>query len=65
MSRRRQATKRPVTRDGKFQSFLVSCLANTIMKGVNKRTAHSVVSGTIEQLDSLLLRAMMDRRGDE
>ena len=50
MSRRRQATKRPVTRDGKFQSVLVSRLVNTIMKGGNKSTAQRIVYGAFDQL---------------
>ncbi len=43
MSRRRQATKRPIIKDGKFQSTLVSRLVNTIMKGGNKSTAQRIV----------------------
>ena len=31
MSRRRQATRRPISKDGKFQSTLVSRLVNTVM----------------------------------
>ena len=36
MSRRRQATRRPVNKDGKFQSVLVARLVNTIMQGGKK-----------------------------
>jgi small subunit ribosomal protein S7 len=50
MSRRRQATKRPVTRDGKFNSVLVSRLVNTIMKGGNKSTAQRIVYGAFNQI---------------
>ncbi len=50
MSRRRQATKRPVTRDGKYQSTLVSRLVNTIMLGGKKSTAQRIVYGAFDQL---------------
>ena len=50
MSRRRQATKRPIIRDGKFQSILVSRLVNTIMKGGNKSTAQRIVYGAFDQI---------------
>ncbi len=41
MSRRRQATRRPVNKDGKFQSTLVARLVNTIMQGGKKSTART------------------------
>ncbi len=50
MSRRRQATRRPVSRDAKFQSVLVSRLVNTIMRGGNKSTAQRIVYGAFDQL---------------
>jgi small subunit ribosomal protein S7 len=50
MSRRRQATRRPVGRDAKFQSALVSRLVNTIMRGGKKSTAQRIVYGAFDQL---------------
>jgi small subunit ribosomal protein S7 len=50
MSRRRQATKRPVLKDGKFQSTLVLRLVNTIMKGGKKSTAQRIVYGAFDNL---------------
>jgi small subunit ribosomal protein S7 len=50
MSRRRQATRRPVSRDAKFQSALVSRLVNTIMRGGKKSTAQRIVYGAFDQL---------------
>jgi small subunit ribosomal protein S7 len=50
MSRRRQATRRAVSRDGKFQSVLVSRLVNTIMRGGKKSTAQRIVYGAFDQL---------------
>lgn len=50
MSRRRQATRRPVSRDAKFQSVLVSRLVNTIMRGGKKSTAQRIVYGAFDQL---------------
>ena len=50
MSRRRQATRRPVNRDAKFQSALVSRLVNTIMRGGKKSTAQRIVYGAFDQL---------------
>jgi small subunit ribosomal protein S7 len=50
MSRRRQATKRPVQRDGKFQSALVARLVNTVMFSGKKSTAQRIVYGAFEQL---------------
>jgi small subunit ribosomal protein S7 len=48
MSRRRQATRRPATKDGKFQSTLVSRLVNTIMQGGKKSTAQRIVYGAFD-----------------
>ena len=50
MSRRRQATKRPVSRDGKFQSALVARLVNTVMYSGKKSTAQRIVYGAFDQL---------------
>ena len=50
MSRRRQATKRPVSRDGKFQSVLVSRLVNTVMLCGKKNTAQRIVYGAFNQI---------------
>ncbi|MCU0786421.1 MAG: 30S ribosomal protein S7 [Verrucomicrobia bacterium] len=50
MSRRRQATRRPVSRDAKFQSALVSRLVNTIMRGGKKSTAQRIVYGAFDRL---------------
>jgi small subunit ribosomal protein S7 len=50
MSRRRQATRRPVSRDAKFQSVLVSRLVNTIMRGGKKSTAQRIVYAAFDQL---------------
>jgi len=50
MSRRRQATRRPVARDGKFQSVLVSRLVNTVMRCGKKSTAQRIVYGAFDQL---------------
>ena len=50
MSRRRQATRRPVNRDAKFQSALVSRLVNTIMRGGKKSTAQRIVYAAFDQL---------------
>jgi small subunit ribosomal protein S7 len=50
MSRRRQATKRPATKDGKFQSVLVSRLVNTIMQGGKKSTAQRIVYGAFDSI---------------
>ena len=43
MSRRRQATRRPIAKDGKFQSALVSRLVNTVMTCGKKSTAQRIV----------------------
>jgi small subunit ribosomal protein S7 len=50
MSRRRQATRRPVSRDAKFQSVLVSRLVNTVMRCGKKSTAQRIVYGAFDQL---------------
>ena len=50
MSRRRQASKRSVTKDGKYQSTLVSRLVNTVMISGKKSTAQRIVYGAFSQL---------------
>lgn len=50
MSRRRQATRRAVNKDAKFQSALVSKLVNTIMRGGNKSTAQRIVYGAFDRI---------------
>jgi small subunit ribosomal protein S7 len=50
MSRRRQATRRPVAKDAKFSSALVSRLVNTVMQGGNKSTAQRIVYGAFDQI---------------
>jgi len=50
MSRRRQASHRPATKDGKYQSTLVSRLVNTVMISGKKSTAQRIVYGAFDQL---------------
>src|SRR5438477_6000069 len=50
MSRRRQATRRPVQKDAKFNSALVSRLVNTVMTSGNKSVAQRIVYGAFDQL---------------
>src|SRR5271165_6871588 len=50
MSRRRQATKRPVLSDGKFNSTLVSRLVNTVMICGKKNTEQRIVYGAFDQI---------------
>ena len=50
MSRRRQATKRPVSRDGRYQSVIVSRLVNTVMRCGKKSTAQRIVYGAFDRL---------------
>src|SRR3954470_10042433 len=50
MSRRRQAAKRPVTKDTKFNSTLVSRLVNTVMVCGKKSTAQRIVYGAFDQI---------------
>ena len=50
MSRRRQATRRPIAKDGKFQSVLVSRLVNTIMMCGKKSTAQRIVYGAFDTI---------------
>jgi small subunit ribosomal protein S7 len=48
MSRRRQATRRTITPDGKFQSTLVSRLVSTVMISGKKNTAQNIVYGAFD-----------------
>jgi small subunit ribosomal protein S7 len=50
MSRRRQATKRPVQSDAKFSNTLVSRLVNTVMKSGKKSTAQRIVYGAFDRI---------------
>jgi small subunit ribosomal protein S7 len=50
MSRRRQAVRRPVSKDAKYNSTLVSRLVNTVMCGGNKSVAQRIVYGAFDQL---------------
>jgi len=50
MSRRRQATKRPVPKDAKFSSSLVSRLVNTVMISGKKTVAQRIVYGAFDQI---------------
>jgi small subunit ribosomal protein S7 len=50
MSRRRQATRRTVAKDGRFQSTLVARLVNTIMHGGKKNTAQRIVYGAFDSI---------------
>ena len=50
MSRRRQATKRPLVEDAKYHSALVTRLVNTIMQGGNKSTAQRIVYGAFDKI---------------
>src|SRR5271169_7022458 len=50
MSRRRQATKRTVPKDGKFKSTLVTRLVNTVMICGKKSTAQRIVYGAFDSI---------------
>ena len=50
MSRRRQATRRPIAKDAKFNSTLVTRLVNTVMQGGNKSVAQRIVYGAFDEL---------------
>src|SRR5439155_21685714 len=52
MSRRRQAVKRPVIKDAKFNSTLVSRLVNTVMASGNKSVAQRIVYGAFDQISA-------------
>jgi len=50
MSRRRQATKRPLATDPKYRSTLVTRLVNTVMISGKKNTAERIVYGAFDKL---------------
>src|SRR6266705_6817442 len=50
MSRRRQASRRPVQKDAKFNSTLVSRLVNTVMICGKKTVAQRIVYGAFDQI---------------
>ena len=50
MSRRRRAVSRPIIKDAKFNSTLVTRLVNTVMQGGNKSVAQRIVYGAFDQL---------------
>ena len=50
MSRRRQATRRTVAKDAKFQNALVSRLVNTVMTCGKKSTAQRIVYGAFDRI---------------
>jgi len=50
MSRRRQANKRPMLPDGRYNSPIVSRLINTVMKWGKKSTAQRIVYGSFDVL---------------
>src|SRR3989454_4517071 len=50
MSRRRQATKRPLIEDAKYHSPLVTRLVNTVMICGKKSVAQRIVYGAFDQI---------------
>ena len=50
MSQRRRAVSRPIIKDAKFNSTLVTRLVNTVMQGGNKSVAQRIVYGAFDQL---------------
>src|SRR5271168_5096835 len=50
MSRRRQASKRPLLEDSKYHSTLVSRLVNTVMVSGKRNTAQRIVYGAFDQI---------------
>ena len=50
MSRRRQATKRPLVMDAKYHSTLVSRLVNTVMLSGKKSLAQRIVYGAFDSI---------------
>src|SRR5512146_874705 len=51
MSRRRQAAKRPIIKDAKFNSALVSRLVNTVMASGKKTVAQRIVYGAFDRIN--------------
>ena len=52
MSRRRQAVRRPITKDAKFGNTLVSRLVNTVMQGGKKSLAQRIVYGAFNEISA-------------
>ncbi len=50
MSRRRQAVRRPISKDAKFNSVLVTRLVNTVMIMGNKSVAQRIVYGAFDKI---------------
>src|SRR5205807_7127601 len=50
MSRRRQATKKPLAEDAKYHSALVTRLVNTVMIGGKKTVAQRIVYGAFDEI---------------
>ena len=50
MSRRRQAVRRPISKDAKFNSTLVTRLVNTVMVRGKKTVAQQIVYGAFDEL---------------
>jgi small subunit ribosomal protein S7 len=50
MSRRRQADRRSVAKDAKFNSTLVSRLVNTVMESGKKSVAQRIVYGAFDEI---------------
>ena len=50
MSRRRQASRRPQSKDAKFNSTLVSRLVNTVMGQGKKSVAQRIVYGAFDEI---------------
>ncbi len=50
MSRRRQAVRRPISKDAKFSSVLVTRLVNTVMIMGNKSVAQRIVYGAFDEI---------------
>ncbi len=50
MARRRQAVKRPLLADGKFNSTLVARLVNTVNRWGKKSVAQRIVYGAFDQI---------------
>ncbi len=50
MSRRRQAVRRPIPKDAKFNSTLVTRLVNTVMERGKKSVAQQIVYGAFDEL---------------
>jgi small subunit ribosomal protein S7 len=50
MSRRRQASRRPLSKDAKYGNTLVSRLVNTVMQSGNKSIAQRIVYGAFDEI---------------